>query len=152
MVVYESRTHWFNNLLRKLGLISISEKEADGNASDSSESSGSEEVSAKTESIFDDEESCDKYLKTLDPKDWKDQDHYRVLGLSKRRIDATDSEIKKSCKLTWMFLENHRYNLYNSYFFLDRKMVLRHHPDKQGQQNIDLNCHYFSCITKGKFI
>ena len=24
---------------------------------------------------------------------------------------------------------------------------MRHHPDKQGQ-NIDLNCHYFSCITK----
>ncbi|OTF76191.1 dnaJ-like protein subfamily C member 2-like protein, partial [Euroglyphus maynei] len=28
-----------------------------------------------------------------------------------------------------------------------RRIVLRHHPDKQGQ-NVDLNCHYFSCITK----
>lgn len=31
--------------------------------------------------------------------------------------------------------------------FLDRKIVLRHHPDKQ--KNDDINCHYYFCITKG---
>lgn len=46
----------------------------------------------------DDDDACDKYLKSLDPKEWKNQDHYRVLGLSKRRIDASESEIKKACK------------------------------------------------------
>merc|ERR1711915_406271 len=58
----------------------------------------------------------------------KDQDHYRVLGLSKIRIDATDDQIKKA----------HRFK------------VLKHHPDKRraagGEVKEDDD--YFSCITK----
>lgn len=34
--------------------------------------------------------------------------------------------------------------------FSDRKIVLRHHPDKRqnGGENVYLDCDYFSCITK----
>ncbi|KAL9024196.1 MAG: hypothetical protein Q9196_006694, partial [Gyalolechia fulgens] len=45
-----------------------------------------------------------------DAKDWKGQDHYAVLGLSKHRYRATDSQIKRA----------------------HRKKVLRHHPDKRA--------------------
>jgi len=37
-----------------------------------------------------------KYLKSLDHKLWKDQDHYKVLGLHKYRYKATDKDIKKA--------------------------------------------------------
>uniref|UniRef100_A0A8B9NG97 Uncharacterized protein n=1 Tax=Accipiter nisus TaxID=211598 RepID=A0A8B9NG97_9AVES len=33
-------------------------------------------------------------LKTLDPKDWKNQDHYAVLGLGNIRYRATQKQIK----------------------------------------------------------
>uniref|UniRef100_A0A671EHM4 DnaJ heat shock protein family (Hsp40) member C2 n=1 Tax=Rhinolophus ferrumequinum TaxID=59479 RepID=A0A671EHM4_RHIFE len=33
-------------------------------------------------------------LKTLDPKDWKTQDHYAVLGLGNVRYKATQRQIK----------------------------------------------------------
>lgn len=39
-----------------------------------------------------------KFLKNLDPTTWKEQDHYKVLGLSKLRFKATDSQIKIACK------------------------------------------------------
>jgi len=44
-----------------------------------------------------DEESSDNYLTSLDPKDWKNQDHYRVFGLRHKRFFATDEELKKAC-------------------------------------------------------
>ncbi|KAL7752999.1 Zuotin [Sorochytrium milnesiophthora] len=50
------------------------------------------------------------YLHTLDPKDWKKQDHYIVLGLSSLRYKATDEDIKTAY----------------------RKKVLIHHPDKKA--------------------
>ena len=94
-----------NNLLSKLGLVSLKEEEpkadnvsngnGSGNSSDS-DSNGKKETEKVV--VFDDQDVCDKYIKSLDPKEWKNQDHYRVLGLSKRRIDATESEIKKACK------------------------------------------------------
>ena len=38
------------------------------------------------------------FQQNLDPNDWKDQDHYAVLGLPKLRHRATDAQIKKACK------------------------------------------------------
>jgi DnaJ family protein C protein 2 len=35
-----------------------------------------------------------KELLLLDPKEWKKQDHYEVLGLSALRYKATDDQIK----------------------------------------------------------
>lgn len=74
-------------------------------------------------------EDNSSYLKKLDPKDWKNQDHYAVLGLKKIRILAKDEDIKKAY----------------------RKIVLLHHPDKRkhaGEKVKDLDHDYFTCITK----
>lgn len=38
-----------------------------------------------------------EYLRSLDPKEWKDQDHYAVLGLRKLRHKATEDIIKRAC-------------------------------------------------------
>jgi DnaJ family protein C protein 2 len=48
-------------------------------------------------------------LLSLDPKEWKRQDHYAVLGLSHLRYKATPEQIK----------------------IAHRKKVLKHHPDKK---------------------
>lgn len=34
----------------------------------------------------------------LDPTQWKDQDHYAILGLGKLRYRATAQDIKKACE------------------------------------------------------
>lgn len=67
------------------------------------------------------------YLKSLDPKDWKNQDHYAVLGLKDMRFEATEEDIKRAY----------------------RKIVLKHHPDKRkGQgQEVKADEDYFHCIT-----
>ncbi|XP_069833977.1 dnaJ homolog subfamily C member 2 [Dendropsophus ebraccatus] len=68
-------------------------------------------------------------LKTLDPKDWKNQDHYAVLGLKNLRYKATQKQIKAAHKA----------------------MVLKHHPDKRkaaGEQIVEGDNDYFTCITK----
>uniref|UniRef100_A0A1S4GVE2 Uncharacterized protein n=1 Tax=Anopheles gambiae TaxID=7165 RepID=A0A1S4GVE2_ANOGA len=67
------------------------------------------------------------YLKSLDPKDWKNQDHYHVLGLNKMRFTATDEDIKRAY----------------------RKIVLKHHPDKRKAlgENVKQDDDYFHCIT-----
>lgn len=66
-------------------------------------------------------------LLSLDPKEWKKQDHYAVLGLSHLRYKATDEQIK----------------------IAHRKKVLKHHPDKKagvaGDSNDDA---FFKCIQK----
>lgn len=97
MVVYESRTQWMGNLLKKLGILSVD----DTNESNDSSEDDCPSSSTTKANVYDDDDSCDKYLKSLDPKDWKNQDHYKVLGLSKRRFEATDNEIKKSCKFLY---------------------------------------------------
>ncbi|KAI0826068.1 hypothetical protein BC629DRAFT_1603895 [Irpex lacteus] len=74
--------------------------------------------------VGDEEETED--LLTLDPKEWKKQDHYAVLGLSHLRYRATDEQIK----------------------IAHRKKVLKHHPDKKagaGETNDDA---FFKCIQK----
>lgn len=69
-----------------------------------------------------------EYLKSLDPKEWKDQDHYAVLGLGSLRYNATDDDIRRAY----------------------RKMVLQHHPDKRKAKGEEVNADtdYFTCITK----
>merc|ERR1712001_673983 len=68
------------------------------------------------------------YLRSLDPKEWKNQDHYKVLGLTKLRFKASNDQIKRAY----------------------RQKVLKHHPDKRrGQGEVILNDDdYFTCITK----
>ncbi|KAJ2238332.1 Zuotin [Coemansia sp. RSA 1722] len=74
----------------------------------------------------DEEEEEDDDLLSLDPKDWKSQDHYAVLGLSKLRYRATLDDIIKS----------------------HRKKVLRHHPDKKAAQGRLNDDGFFKCIQK----
>ncbi|KAI9056606.1 DnaJ-domain-containing protein [Trametes sanguinea] len=73
-----------------------------------------------------DEEETEELL-SLDPKEWKKQDHYAVLGLSHLRYKATPDQIK----------------------IAHRKKVLKHHPDKKagvaGDSNDDA---FFKCIQK----
>ncbi|XP_030385105.1 dnaJ homolog subfamily C member 2 [Scaptodrosophila lebanonensis] len=68
------------------------------------------------------------YLKSLDPKEWKDQDHYSVLGLGKLRFEASDDDIRRAY----------------------RRMVLQHHPDKRKAKGEEVvqDDDYFTCITK----
>lgn len=69
-----------------------------------------------------------EFLQNLDPKLWKDQDHYAVLGLQNARYYASDDDIRRAY----------------------RKIVLRHHPDKRKGQGkiIDPDDDYFTCITR----
>lgn len=60
----------------------------------------------------------------LDPTQWKDQDHYSVLGLGKLRYRAKADDIRKAY----------------------RQKVLQHHPDKQQQSSEDLDDDHFKCI------
>ena len=76
LIQIESYDKWLNNLFVRLGLIDVN--------------------SVLMTDPFLDEESSDKYLIGLDPKDWKNQDHYRILNISKRFL-ATPEEIKKQC-------------------------------------------------------
>jgi DnaJ family protein C protein 2 len=61
-----------------------------------------------------------------DAKDWKGQDHYAVLGLSKYRYKATEDQIKRA----------------------HRKKVLRHHPDKKAAAGRTEEDSFFKCIQK----
>lgn len=68
------------------------------------------------------------FLKSLDPKEWKDQDHYKVLGLELKRNEATEDDIKRAY----------------------RRMVLNHHPDKRKAkgETVSQDNDYFTCITR----
>ncbi|KAJ3124931.1 DnaJ (Hsp40), sub C, member 2 [Physocladia obscura] len=73
------------------------------------------------------EEPETKALLASDPNNWKHQDHYAILGISRLRWTATDEQIKKAY----------------------RKKVLKHHPDKKaattGKKDDDA---YFKCLQK----
>ncbi|XP_014670863.1 PREDICTED: dnaJ homolog subfamily C member 2-like [Priapulus caudatus] len=98
----------------------------------SGEHDGLEEVEDEDEDedeVETGEEDADEvnYLKNLDPKLWKEQDHYRVLGLRETRYKASDSDIKKAYK----------------------RKVLLHHPDKrQAKRAVSEDDDYFTCITR----
>ncbi|KAG5358657.1 Zuotin [Yarrowia sp. B02] len=60
-------------------------------------------------------------------KDWKSQDHYRVLGISHLRHRATEDQIRRA----------------------HRKRVLKHHPDKKAASGSKLDeDDFFKCIQK----
>uniref|UniRef100_A0A6P7GR11 DnaJ homolog subfamily C member 2 n=1 Tax=Diabrotica virgifera virgifera TaxID=50390 RepID=A0A6P7GR11_DIAVI len=82
-----------------------------------------EELTPETVDYEDDVE----YLRSLDPKEWKSQDHYKVLGIPNIRYKATDDIIKTAY----------------------RKKVLKHHPDKRKAlgEEIKTDDDYFTCIT-----
>ncbi|KAM5173066.1 dnaJ homolog subfamily C member 2 [Mantella aurantiaca] len=105
----------------------------------------SRNVSASFQELEDEKESSEEsddeefqleefaLLKSLDPKDWKNQDHYAVLGLTNLRYKATQKQIKAAHKA----------------------MVLKHHPDKRkaaGEQIVEGDNDYFTCITKANEI
>ncbi|KAK4168755.1 DnaJ domain-containing protein [Cladorrhinum sp. PSN259] len=68
----------------------------------------------------------DQMMLQRDAKDWKSQDHYKVLGLSKYRWKATEEQIKKA----------------------HRKKVLKHHPDKKAAAGRVDDDNFFKCIQK----
>ncbi|KAG9313729.1 hypothetical protein JVU11DRAFT_6082 [Chiua virens] len=75
--------------------------------------------------VGDEAESPEMLL--LDPKEWKKQDHYQVLGLSHLRYKATPEQIK----------------------IAHRKKVLKHHPDKKaGLSHTTNDDAFFKCIQK----
>ncbi|KAJ1972310.1 Zuotin [Dimargaris xerosporica] len=78
------------------------------------------------DSKYDPEENDGEYLDELDPNEWKEQDHYQVLGLSKLRYCATPEDIK--------------------YQF--HRKVLRHHPDKKAAGGNAHDDKVFKCIQK----
>lgn len=62
----------------------------------------------------------------LQAKDWKTQDHYKILGISRYRHKATEDQIKKA----------------------HRKKVLKHHPDKRAAVGGAEDDQFFKCIQK----
>ncbi|KAF2500665.1 DnaJ-domain-containing protein [Lophium mytilinum] len=68
----------------------------------------------------------DPLMLSRDAKDWKGQDHYAVLGLSKYRFKATEDQIKRA----------------------HRKKVLKHHPDKKAAAGGTEDDSFFKCIQK----
>ncbi|KAL5278168.1 DNAJC2 family protein [Megaselia abdita] len=109
----------YANLMRKL-----KNNGALGNHAENSE----EENSESSSNDADYTEVDVGFLKSLDPKEWKDQDHYKVLGLELKRIEATEDDIKRAY----------------------RKMVLNHHPDKRKAkgETVSQDNDYFTCITR----
>ncbi|XP_034935079.1 dnaJ homolog subfamily C member 2 [Chelonus insularis] len=69
-----------------------------------------------------------EYLRSLDPKDWKNQDHYAVLGLKRFRFEASEDLIKQAYK----------------------QKILKHHPDKRKAMGEEIrpDDDYFTCITR----
>ncbi|KAF2006982.1 zuotin [Amniculicola lignicola CBS 123094] len=59
-------------------------------------------------------------------KDWKGQDHYAILGITRYRWRATEDQIKRA----------------------HRKKVLKHHPDKKAAAGNTEDDQFFKCIQK----
>ncbi|KAH9905131.1 putative zuotin [Xylariomycetidae sp. FL2044] len=74
----------------------------------------------------DESEPEDPMMLQREAKDWKTQDHYQVLGLSKYRHKASEDQIKRA----------------------HRKKVLKHHPDKKAAQGSTEDDNFFKCIQK----
>lgn len=86
LIQIEPHRKWLRRVLKELGIILPS-----------SGGSGGDDGTKRFKKIDDGDD--DKYLKNLDPTKWKEQDHYRVLGLKYRRFLASDDEVKQACKL-----------------------------------------------------
>jgi len=63
-----------------------------GDAEEVVEESSSE---SEDEAVVEDTAEFLAYLHSLDPKEWKEQDHYKVLGLEHLRFKSTPHQIKK---------------------------------------------------------
>ncbi|KAG6043437.1 hypothetical protein E4U39_004507 [Claviceps sp. Clav50 group G5] len=74
----------------------------------------------------DESEPEDPMMLQREAKDWKAQDHYKILGISKYRWKASEEQIKKA----------------------HRKKVLKHHPDKKAAQGRTEDDQFFKCIQK----
>ncbi|WWC73841.1 uncharacterized protein I206_107813 [Kwoniella pini CBS 10737] len=72
------------------------------------------------------EEEEPSHVLSQDPKEWKKQDHYAVLGLGHLRYKAHDEHIR----------------------IAHRRKVLRHHPDKKAAQHGANDDSFFKCIQK----
>ncbi|KAG0373690.1 hypothetical protein BGX24_011352, partial [Mortierella sp. AD032] len=72
------------------------------------------------------DEPEDPAMLRRDPKDWKDQDQYAVLGLSALRYKATEDQVRRA----------------------HRRKVLRHHPDKKAASGGLHDDGFFKCIQK----
>ncbi|CAF0886540.1 unnamed protein product [Brachionus calyciflorus] len=83
------------------------------------------EESLEDEDEFEETPEYLKFLETLDPKMWRDQDHYKILGLDHLRHKASQHQIKKAYK----------------------QKVLKHHPDKKKDSTAK-DRDYFTCMTK----
>ncbi|OLY78300.1 Zuotin [Smittium mucronatum] len=91
------------------------------------------EAASRAESVLEvveEEEIEDEELLNISAREWKKQDHYAILGLSKLRYKATPDDIIKQ----------------------HRKKVLKHHPDKKiaaagGVLNPQFD-EYYKCIQK----
>ncbi|OJD39899.1 ribosome associated chaperone [Diplodia corticola] len=68
----------------------------------------------------------DPLMLQREAKDWKAQDHYAVLGITKYRWRATEEQIKRA----------------------HRKKVLKHHPDKKAAAGKAQDDNFFKCIQK----
>jgi DnaJ family protein C protein 2 len=68
----------------------------------------------------------DPLMLQREAKDWKGQDHYAVLGISRYRWKATEDQIKRA----------------------HRKKVLKHHPDKKAAAGGTEDDQFFKCIQK----
>ncbi|KAF9922368.1 hypothetical protein BGZ65_009652 [Modicella reniformis] len=72
------------------------------------------------------DEPEDPAMLRRDPKEWKDQDQYAVLGLSNLRYKATEDQIRRA----------------------HRRKVLKHHPDKKAAHGGLHDDGFFKCIQK----
>ncbi|KAL6704365.1 Zuotin [Coniothyrium glycines] len=72
------------------------------------------------------DEPEDPMLLQRQAKDWKSQDHYAVLGITRLRYRATEDQIKRA----------------------HRRKVLKHHPDKKAAAGSTEDDQFFKCIQK----
>lgn len=72
------------------------------------------------------DEPEDPLLLQREAKDWKSQDHYAVLGITRYRYRATEEQIKRA----------------------HRRKVLKHHPDKKAAAGGTEDDQFFKCIQK----
>ena len=74
-----------------------------------------------------DEEEADEDevdVENLDPVQWKDQDHYALLGLGKSRYRASPQEIRKACKYRMNAVRNQHNN--SGMYLIRGKFLLKH--------------------------
>ena len=117
----------FMSRFHELSIGDATELEVDGSDED-------ENVDLSCKDEDKENESCenivleidDDFVRSLDPTEWKEHDHYKVLGLQSKRSKATAAEIKAAY----------------------RQLVLKHHPDKRQIPLDELQSDYFPAIVK----